>query len=149
MVQVFIVTHVMGLDREPEDAWHLALPATTGCLRDLIRAKVMHEMAGYAAGRRRMVRKEYLALDELAAFQVAAGRGAVRRLEVEEQVRKAFKAFEEGDYIVTVDRREIHDLDAPVTVEPGARVQFLRLLPVAGGASPCRTGAGGRGSGGP
>ena len=147
-VEVLITTHVMGLDREREDAWPLALPAATVRLRDLIRAKVTREVAEYAAGRRRMVGKEYLALDELAAFQAAAGRGAAMRLEAEEEVRRAFKAFEEGDYIVTVDGREVHDLDAAVTLDPGARIQFLRLLPVAGGLSPCRRGAGGQGSGG-
>ncbi len=133
-IEVLVSTHVMGLDREREDAWPLALPAATIRLRDLIRAKVAREVAEYAGGRRRMVGKEYLTLDELAAFQAAAGRGEAIRLEVEEQVRKALKAFEEGDYMVTVGTREVHDLDAEVTVEPGARIQFLRLLPVAGGA---------------
>jgi hypothetical protein len=133
-VEVFVTTHVMGLDRDREDAWPLPLPAGAIRLRDLIRAKVTREVADYAAGRRRMVGKEYLTLDELAAFQAAAGRGATMGLESEEEVRRAVKAFEEGDYIVTVDGREVHDLDAPVAPAPGARVQFLRLLPVAGGA---------------
>lgn len=136
-VEVLVTTHVMGLDREREDAWPLPLPAAPVRLRDLIRAKVTREVAEYAAGRRRMVGKEYLTLDELAAFQAAAGRGAAMRLEAEEEVRRAVKAFEDGDYIVTVDGREVHDLDAVLTPAPGACVQFLRLLPVAGGVAGC------------
>lgn len=132
-VEVRVATHVMGLDREPEDAWPLTLPAACVRLRDLIRAKVSHEVAEYVVGRRRIVGKEYLMLDELAAFQAAAARGCRIPLEVEEEVRKAWKAFEEGDYLVTVGAREVHDLDALVELKPGARLQFLRLLPVAGG----------------
>ncbi|HEY7677077.1 MAG TPA: MoaD/ThiS family protein [Candidatus Methylomirabilis sp.] len=135
-IDVLVTTHVMGLDRDREDAWPLPLPPGAIRLRDLIRAKVTREVADYGTGRRRMVGKEYLTLDELAAFQAAAARGAGMRLEAEEEVRRAVKAFEEGDYIVTVDGREVHDLDALVAPAPGARVQFLRLLPVAGGLSP-------------
>ena len=135
-IEVLVSTHVMGLDREREDAWPLAFPPATVRLRDLIRAKVAHEVAEYAAGRRRLVGKEYLTLDELAAFQAAAGRGQVMSLEVEEEVRRAWRAFQEGDYMVTVGTREVHDLDAVLALEPGVRVQFLRLLPVAGGVSP-------------
>jgi hypothetical protein len=131
-IEVLVTTHVMGLDREREDAWPLALAAAVP-LRDLIRAKVTSEVREYAAGRRRIVGKEYLALDELAAFQTAAARGHAVRLEAEAEVRRAWKAFEEGDYMVTVDAREVHDLDAVVRLQPGARIQFLRLLPVAGG----------------
>jgi len=146
-IEVLVTTYVTGLDREREEPWPLRLPAGAR-LRDLIRAKVMCEVADYTAGRRRMVGKEYLTLDELAAFQRAAGRGAARRLETEEEVRRALKAFEEGDYIVTVDGREVHDLEAVVAPTPGARVQFLRLLPVAGGLSLRNAGEqGGRGAG--
>lgn len=132
-VEVLIATHVMGLDREREDAWPLALPAAALSLRELIRAKVAREVAEYLAGRRQMVGKEYLALDELAAFQDAGRQGRAMRLEVETEIRRAWKAFEEGDYMVTLEAREVHDLDAPLPLEPGARIQFLRLLPVAGG----------------
>ncbi|GEM_PF-584098 len=147
--EVLVTTYVTGLDREREEPWPLPLPAEAR-LRDLIRAKVMCEVADYTAGRRHMVGKEYLTLDELAAFQRAAGRGAAMRLEADEEVRRALKAFEEGDYIVTVDGREVHDLDTVVAPAPAARVQFLRLLPVAGGLSPRAAGEqGGRGAEGP
>jgi hypothetical protein len=132
-VEVLVTTHVMGLDREREDAWPLALPAPVVPLRELIHAKVAREVADYRAGRRRIVGKEYLALDELAAFQEAAVRGRAVPLEVEAEARKALRAFAEGDYMVTVGAREVHDLDAELRLEPGARIQFLRLLPVAGG----------------
>ncbi len=136
-IEVLVTTYVTGLDREREEPWPLPLPAPAVRLCDLIRAKVMREVADYAAGRRRMVGREYLALDELAAFQAAAARGAGMRLEAEAEVRRAVKAFEDGDYIISVSGREVHDLDAMVTPEPGARVQFLRLLPVAGGVAGC------------
>lgn len=134
-IEVLVTTHVMGLDRVPEDAWPLALPGAPLRLRDLIRAKVTREVAEYAAGRRTMVGKEYLTLDELAAFQAPAGRGRAMRLDVEAEVRRAWTAFEEGDYIVTVGTREVHDLDVTLHLEAGARIQFLRLLPVAGGVN--------------
>lgn len=146
-VEVLVTTHVMGLDREREDAWPLALPAAGLTLREVIRAKVAREVADYAAGRRQMVGKEYLALDELAAFQEAGRRGRALPLEVEGEVRRAWKAFEEGDYMVTVGTREVHDLDAALRLEPGARIQFLRLLPVAGGAPTRRMGVEGRAGG--
>jgi hypothetical protein len=82
-VEVLVSTHVMGLDREREDAWPLALPAATVSLRELICAKVTREVGDYVAGGRRMVGKEYLMLDELAAFQEAAVRGGAMHLEVE------------------------------------------------------------------
>jgi hypothetical protein len=134
-IEVLVTTHVMGLDREREDAWPLALPRGPIALRDLIRAKVTREVEEYAAGRRRIVGKEYLALDELAAFQAAAARGRTLHVDAEEEVRKAWRAFADDDFIVTVGTREVHDLQAALTLEPGVRVQFLRLLPVAGGGA--------------
>ncbi len=132
-IEVLVTTHVTGLDREREEGWSLELPGAAIRLRDLIRAKVAREIEEYAAGRRGMVGKEYLMLDEIAAFQAAARGGRQMSLRVEDEVRKAWKAFEDGDYIVTVETREVHDLDAEVWLVPGTRVQFLRLLPLAGG----------------
>src|SRR3989337_711499 len=91
-IEVLVTTHVTGLDREREEGWPLPLPGAAIRLRDLIRAKVTREIEEYVAGRRGIVGKEYQMLDELAAFQVAARSGRPMDVQLDEQVRKAWKA---------------------------------------------------------
>ncbi len=67
--------------------------------------------------------------------------GAVRlptrqlgRVDAELEVGRALVAFERRVYSVFVDARQVEDLQEMITVQPGTRVTFLRLMPLAGGA---------------
>jgi len=83
--------------------------------------------------------RHYLTEAEVAAQ--AANAGAVRLpsrqpgpLDAELEVRRALAAFERGVVAVFVDGRQLEQLDEVITVRPGTRVVFLRLMPLAGGA---------------
>jgi len=83
--------------------------------------------------------RHYLTEAEVAAQ--AANAGAVRlprrqpgSLDAELEVRRALVAFERGVVAVFVDGRQREQLDEVITVRPGTRVVFLRLMPLAGGA---------------
>jgi hypothetical protein len=49
------------------------------------------------------------------------------------QARRAEEAFEQNGFLLFVDDEQIDSLDAPLTVRPGARLTFLKLVPLVGG----------------
>ena len=146
-VEIVIETHVMGLDREPEDRWLLRLPRAQLTLRELISHKVRREIEDRAAGHRTSVGKEYLSLDELTACFGPGRTGRIpgpTPLDVEKEIGRAVEAFQEGFFTVIVHRRPIEDLDGEISLTSGSRVQFLRLIPVSGGGphigeAPCHS----------
>jgi hypothetical protein len=84
--------------------------------------------------------RQYLTDAEMAAQveQHAAIRMPARahgRIDAQHEVQRALMAFERGVYHVLVDGRQIEHLNDRVDVRLGTRVTFLRLMPLAGGAS--------------
>jgi hypothetical protein len=49
------------------------------------------------------------------------------------QLAAAIEAFERTRILVVVDRRQVIDLDEPLTITPDSEVRFIKLVPLVGG----------------
>jgi len=56
-----------------------------------------------------------------------------RKIDWEEQARKAEEAFERNGFFMLVDDRQIEGLDDPVDLAIGTTVSFVKLTPLVGG----------------
>jgi hypothetical protein len=59
--------------------------------------------------------------------------GAPPRRTLEQAVAVAFEGFRRNAYFVTVDGRQLTDLDTEIAVTPTTDITFVRLLPLVGG----------------
>lgn len=103
-------------------------------VRELLVRQKLDTMAA-----RSVLDRHYLTEDDVLAQ--AEGDGAVRlptrrpgQLDAEVEVRRALAAFERRAYAVFVDGQQVEDVQQVISVRPGTRVTFLRLMPLAGGA---------------
>jgi hypothetical protein len=113
-------------------------PPAPVALRSLIAHVVREEVGAFADrdGQRRFVR--VLSPDDIREGVTAGkvdpgGRPAAALVDLEQAVRTALQAFEDGLYYVFVDDRQVEDLDAAVAVRSETRIRFLRLVALAGG----------------
>jgi hypothetical protein len=107
-------------------------------LRELIDRVVRAEVAAF--GERQADRRLTRFLSER-RLQEQAERGRVdfggrdlrQRVDADAAVGAALESFEDGLYLVVIDRRQYESLDEQVVVGADSRVTFLRLVPLAGG----------------
>ncbi len=142
-------SRTLGLATPPSplDCVWLVPPAQKITLAELIAATVAEQVRELLARRRLqaaeaipILRRQYMTPSEISA---QAAQGAVRypsprraqapELDPAVEVERAWRAFEAGAYFVYVDGRRVTDLAEEVVCEPGARVTFLRLMPLRGG----------------
>ena len=106
-------------------------------LRDLIRAVVTAEVAGFTARAEHnsvvRVLTEAQIADGLHRGSVRSGGAPVQAVDVDTAIRTALLAFEDGLYRVYVDDEPVLALDEVVVVGEQSRLLFLRLVALAGG----------------
>lgn len=56
-----------------------------------------------------------------------------RRIDAEEQIANACRAFEANGFFMLADNRQIESLDDEIGVTPETRISFLKLVPLVGG----------------
>ncbi len=56
-----------------------------------------------------------------------------RRIDWEEQYRKAVEAFERNGFFMLVDNRQVESLDDEIEIRLGTEVSFVKLVPLVGG----------------
>jgi hypothetical protein len=56
-----------------------------------------------------------------------------RRIDWEEQYKRALKGFQANGFLILVDDRQLTDLDQEIALRHDARVSFLKLVPLVGG----------------
>lgn len=56
-----------------------------------------------------------------------------RRIDWEEQYRKATDAFEKNGFFILVSNRQVENLDEEIVIGPESEVSFIRLVPLVGG----------------
>jgi hypothetical protein len=56
-----------------------------------------------------------------------------RIVDAARQLAAAIEAFERTRILVVVNRRQVLDVDEPLTVAPGTEVRFIKLVPLVGG----------------
>jgi hypothetical protein len=107
-------------------------------LRELIGRVVREELAAYDASQQQRALLRVLSPADLARG-AETGRYAAEPRErqtlpsPDEAVATALQAFQDELFVVFVDDRQVEDLDALLTVGPGTRLRFLRLVALAGG----------------
>ncbi len=129
-----------GRRRSGDQGWDLPLLAVERTtLRELIRRVVEHELRAFverneARSVAHVMTRDQIA-DGAAAGRVEPGGKAVPlpALDPATEVARAYLAFEDGLYFVFVDQDQVESLDEQVILRPGGSVQFLRLVPLAGG----------------
>ncbi len=110
----------------------LALPSERITVRELIRARIYHEVQDYNARQ-----SEYftgLVQPSDAEITLNGYRmKKVRSLDPEKQYKLALESFEHNGFILLVDDRQVDSLDQVIEVGPATAVTFLKLVPLVGG----------------
>jgi hypothetical protein len=110
----------------------LSLPAAQLTVRELLRQRVLQEVAAYNAQRGEIFHG--LVQPQDAERTLNGYRMPTRRaLDGAEQVRRVEQAFERSGFILLVDNRQAAELDEWVTLRPDSQVTFLKLVPLVGG----------------
>ncbi len=101
-------------------------------VRELIRARVYQEVTEYNARRsdyfRGLVQPEG-AVQTKGGFRLRQQ----RKIDWEEQYKRALKGFRANGFLILVDDRQLDDLDEEIELRYDAKVSFLRLVPLVGG----------------
>ena len=114
------------------EAWHLEIFEETLTLRELIRRRVLQEVAGFNVKRGPVFRGLVQPGDAEATLNGYRLR-TPRRVDPEKQAAAALAAFERNGFVVLVDDRQVEDLDAPLDLTMDTQVTFLKLVPLVGG----------------
>lgn len=75
----------------------------------------------------RALRRQYQTTGSLASLPEET------RLDPQRETERALAAFTTGTCLLFVNGEQVHDLAQHVTLEADTKVQFLRLVPLAGG----------------
>lgn len=107
-------------------------------LRELIALAVREELAAFAERRVERTFAQILTDERLAAGRATGRIDSGQRSTAppppsDVAVATAIEAFEDGLFLVLVDGRQEHELDALVLVGPDSTVTFVRLVALAGG----------------
>ena len=140
---MLIETRVAGRRSALIPRWETPLPPDLAgrgeplTLRQVITAIVRAEVAAFHE--RQRAREFVRALSEREIVEGATrgkidagGRPAPAKVEPENAVATALRAFEDGLYLVLIDEREHRRLDEQVALANDSKVTFLRLVMLAG-----------------
>ena len=128
-MQVTVMTIVFGLPQGPRTRQvEVALPASALTLNDLIARKVEQEVAEIHTHQRFGLSGEYLTPEALILATETIQPGAV-----EDEIQRAQQAFAARDFMIVIDDRRVWDADAIVDIQPGTRIEFIKILPLVGG----------------
>ena len=101
-------------------------------VRELIRSRIYQEVSEYNAslpGSSRGLVQPAEAERVLNGYRLRPA----RRIDWEEQYRRALRAFESNGFVILVDDRQIEDLDQEIELRHDSKVSFLKLTPLVGG----------------
>jgi hypothetical protein len=141
MATITVDGRMVGQRRPLVPPWEIPLRAGEEQLplRDLIARVVREEVAAF---QERQERRRSIQALTAAEIERAAATGKIDMggreeegapVDPEQAVATALQAFADGLYYVFVDEQQQESLDRPVTLRPGSRVTFLRLVALAGG----------------
>ncbi|HEY7029834.1 MAG TPA: hypothetical protein VH482_00840 [Thermomicrobiales bacterium] len=101
-------------------------------VRELIRARIYQEVAEYNARQseyfRGLVQPEGAERTQ-GGFRLRQQ----RKIDWEEQYKRALRGFRANGFLILVDDRQLDDLDEEIELRYDARVSFLKLVPLVGG----------------
>jgi len=113
---------------------------TSQCLllRELIQIIVENEIKKFLDRQKRMNLSQVLSIDEIfrgvKQGKVDPGEHDLHQsVDKEKAIATALQAFQDGQYFVFFEGNQKKDLDVPIIVKSGAKVEFIRLVALAGG----------------
>ncbi|WP_182898891.1 hypothetical protein [Microbispora sp. H10830] len=130
MVRVSFVDETTSGERR--EARHLEISEERTTLREIIRQRILQEVAEHDATRPEIFRGPVQPGDTERTLNGHPVR-APRRVDVEEQFARAVEAFGRNGFLVLIDDRQVQDLDAEVTLRMSTEITFLKLVPLVGG----------------
>jgi hypothetical protein len=100
---------------------------------ELIRRRVFQEVAEFNAGAERRVFQGLVQPRDTERVLNGYALRAARRIDPEEQTRRALAAFAGNGFLLLVGDRQITALDEEIDLPLGIEVTFLKLVPLVGG----------------
>ncbi|MGB8646899.1 MAG: hypothetical protein WCF84_16805 [Anaerolineae bacterium] len=110
----------------------LALPSERITVRELIRARIDHEVQDYNSRQS----EYFVGLVQPSDTEMTLNGYRMRKIHVidpDKQYRLALESFEHNGFIVLVDDRQVDGLDQVIEIGPTTAVTFLKLVPLVGG----------------
>lgn len=128
MIALKIVDQTPGVHPPVERYLRLASERIT--LRELLGRRIEEEVAALNAGRDAMLP---LVAPTAREQRLNERSSKPRMIDPARQLAAAIEAFERTRILVVVNRRQVLDLDEPLTVTPDSEVRFIKLVPLVGG----------------
>ncbi|WUH91357.1 hypothetical protein OG900_15415 [Streptomyces sp. NBC_00433] len=117
---------------ETRDSWGLEFTEERLSARELIRHRVLREVADYNAREPEVYRGLVQPTDAESVLNGYRLR-TPRRLDPERQCELALDAFGRNGFLLLVADRQVEKLDDEVDLPAGTEVVFLKLVPLVGG----------------
>jgi hypothetical protein len=130
MTMVTFVDETTAGDRAT--AWHLEIFEERLTLREVIRRRVFQEVAEHNATTPEVFRGLVQPTDTERSINGYRTREP-RRVDPEEQFRRAEEAFSRNGFVVIVGEKQIEDLDQEIDLRVGVEITFLKLVALVGG----------------
>jgi hypothetical protein len=122
----------LSLGGDEESGFTLDVLTARITVRELIRTRVANEVRDYNLRQPEYFRGLVQPTDAertLNGFKMRTR----RRIDPENQVELALKAFYTNGFILLVDDRQVDELEEEIEVRPDTTVTFLKLVPLVGG----------------
>jgi hypothetical protein len=115
------------------DTFFLVMPNTKATVREIITARVRHEVDTYNRGGESDTFRG-LVMPEGAEIALNGFKLKKRRtIDAEQQVTRALDAFGRNAFFLIVDDAQVEDLEQSVEISPLTKVSFVRLVQLVGG----------------
>jgi hypothetical protein len=114
-------------------AFALEFPADVTTVRELIRARVEHEVMAFNARQGECVFNGLV--QPTGAERVLNGFKLPERraIDAKQQCDLALEAFERNAFLILVGEHQVERLDEEIVIRPGTDVSFVKLVPLVGG----------------
>jgi hypothetical protein len=128
-MRLTVTTHIFGLPTGQRTVpVSLTVLSTRLSVRELIARKIEQEFSECAARQRPGLSGEAFSCEELLGGGPPALRG-----DASEEVERAHQAFTAREFMVVIDNQRVCNPDDVLVVNPGTRVEFIKILPMVGG----------------
>ena len=128
-MRLTVVTHIFGLPAgQISVPVCVTVPPAGLSVRDLISRKIEQEFAECANQKRPGLCGEAFSAEALLGAAPLAVRGDAGR-----EAERARQAFAAREFMVVVDDQRVNDPDQVLMLNPGSRVEFIKILPMVGG----------------
>ena len=118
--------------KKDELTFVLAFPTEHITVRELIRARVQHEVDDYNS-RQPEIFRSLVQPTEAERTLNGYRLPKARHIDGEKQCELALRAFDNNGFVLLVDDRQVESLDQVIEIGPSTAVTFLKLVPLVGG----------------